>query len=86
VEIVTLSGPRSIDVLVWERGVGRTHAGGTGAAAVAVAAVVTGRGPCGEPLEVRLPGGALTLTVAEGSLDVTLRGPARHVFSGQVAR
>jgi diaminopimelate epimerase len=84
VEVVTLKGPRSIDVLVWERGVGRTLACGTGAAAVAVAAVTTGRSPFGEPLEVRLPGGALTLTVVEASLEVTLRGPARHVFSGQV--
>jgi diaminopimelate epimerase len=84
VEIVTLKGPRSLDVLVWERGVGRTLACGTGAAAVAVAAATTGRSPFGEPLEVRLPGGTLTLTVAEGSLEVTLRGPARHVYSGQV--
>jgi diaminopimelate epimerase len=84
VEVVTLAGPRSIDVLVWERGVGRTLACGTGAAAVAVAAASTGRSPFGEPLEVRLPGGALALTVSEGSLEVTLRGPARHVFSGQV--
>jgi diaminopimelate epimerase len=51
---------------------------------VAVAAVTAGRSPFGEPIEVRLPGGPLTLTVAEGSLEVTLRGPARHVFSGQV--
>lgn len=84
VEVVTLKAPRSIDVLVWERGVGRTLACGTGAAAVAVAAAVTGRSPFGEPLEVRLPGGALALSVAEESLEVTLRGPARHVFSGQV--
>ncbi|HEY3498511.1 MAG TPA: diaminopimelate epimerase [Polyangiaceae bacterium] len=84
VEVVTFQGPRSIDLLVWERGVGRTLACGTGAAAVAVAAAMTGRSPYGEPLEVRLPGGALVLTVAEGSLEVTMRGPARHVFSGQV--
>ncbi len=84
VESVTVRGARSFDVIVWERGVGRTLACGTGAAAVAVAACVSGRAPFGEPLEVRLPGGPLELVVAQSTLQVSLRGPARHVFSGQV--
>ncbi len=84
VESVTARGPRSFDVIVWERGVGRTLACGTGAAAVAVALTVSGRASFGEPLELRLPGGPLELVVARESLGVSLRGPARHVFSGQV--
>jgi len=84
VETVAVRGPRELDVLVWERGVGRTLACGTGAAAVAVAAAVSGRSPYGEPVAVKLPGGILTVTVERDSLAVTLRGPARLVFTGQV--
>ncbi|HVR18217.1 MAG TPA: diaminopimelate epimerase [Polyangiaceae bacterium] len=84
VEAVTSRGGGRFDVLVWERGVGRTFACGTGAAAVAVAAAATGRAPLGERLEVRLPGGSLWITVARDTLDVTLTGPARRVFAGKV--
>jgi diaminopimelate epimerase len=79
----TCSGS-SFEVLVWERGVGRTFACGTGAAAVAVAAAATGRVPLEERVEVRLPGGSLFLTVARDTFDVTLTGPARRVFGGKV--
>ena len=85
VEIARLSGPRSIALVVWERGVGRTLACGTGAAATAVAACTLGRSPFDEPLSIVLPGGALEVEVAR-SLDVRLRGPARRVFSGEVTR
>jgi diaminopimelate epimerase len=84
VEAVTIRGPKKLEVLVWERGVGRTLACGTGAAAVAVSAAVSGHSPFGEPVEIRLPGGSLSVTVEREGLDVTLRGPARLVFSGQV--
>jgi diaminopimelate epimerase len=84
VEAVTTREGRRLDVLVWERGVGRTFACGTGAAAVAVAAAATGRVPLEERLEVRLPGGTLFLTVSRDSFDVTLTGPARRVFGGKV--
>jgi diaminopimelate epimerase len=83
VEIVQQT-PEGLDVLVWERGVGRTLACGTGAAGVAVAAATKGITPFGEPVSVRLPGGTLMLTVEAETLAVTLRGPARLVFSGQV--
>ncbi|AUX26968.1 hypothetical protein SOCEGT47_075400 [Sorangium cellulosum] len=73
-----------IDVTVWERGVGRTLACGTGAVAVAAAACVEGRAPYGAPIRVVLPGGSLRVTVAEGSLELSMQGPARRVFSGEV--
>jgi diaminopimelate epimerase len=85
VEVVTRVGPQAFSVLVWERGVGRTLACGTGAAAVAVMAAVSGRASFDEPIEVLLPGGPLSIVVAKETLEVTLRGPARLVFSGQVA-
>jgi diaminopimelate epimerase len=84
VELATQRGPRSFDLVVWERGVGRTLACGTGAAATAVAAASSGLAPFGEPLEVRPPGGPLELTVEAQSLAVTARGPARRVFAGEV--
>ncbi|WP_437674925.1 diaminopimelate epimerase [Sorangium sp. So ce131] len=73
-----------IDVTVWERGVGRTLACGTGACAVAVAACAQGRAAYGAPLRVVLPGGSLRVTVASGSLEMLMQGPARRVFSGEV--
>jgi len=84
VELVLKRAEQALDVLVWERGVGRTLACGTGACAVAVAAARQGRVPFDAEIEVRLPGGPLHITVARETLDVTMRGPARRVFSGEV--
>jgi diaminopimelate epimerase len=76
-------GPTGIDLVVWERGAGLTDACGTGACAAAVAAVSKGLAPAGRPIEVRLPGGALAVTVAEGMSGVVMRGPAVRVFEGE---
>jgi diaminopimelate epimerase len=72
-----------IDLVVWERGAGLTDACGTGACAAAVAAVKQGLLPAGAPLEVRLPGGALRVTVAPDLVGVTMRGPAERAFEGR---
>jgi diaminopimelate epimerase len=77
-------GPDRIAVTVWERGVGRTLACGTGACAVAAAACETGRAPFGAPIRVALPGGELSITVAPETRALRMRGPARRVFSGEV--
>ena len=76
-------GPGGIDLVVWERGAGLTDACGTGACAAAVTAVSKGLAPAGRPIEVRLPGGALAVTVAEGLSGVVMRGPAVRVFEGE---
>jgi len=75
---------RRIDVVVWERGVGRTLACGTGACAVAAAACELGLAPFEVPLEVALPGGALLISVEAGTRALLMRGPARRVFAGEV--
>ncbi len=74
-----------IDVVVWERGVGRTEACGTGACAVAAAACAAGMFEYGKAVPVRLPGGELSIVIAAGSHEATMTGPARRVFVGELA-
>lgn len=72
------------ELFVFERGSGWTQACGTGACAAAVAVVETGRGSRGEALPVHLPGGTLSITVGAEDAPVLMRGPARHVFDGEL--
>ena len=74
-----------LDVLVWERGVGRTLACGTGACASAALACLRGLLPYDRELRVRLPGGELAIEVRATDHRVLMTGPARRVFRGQVA-
>jgi diaminopimelate epimerase len=71
------------DVAVFERGVGRTLACGTGACAVAAVLVQRGAALPGQPVEVFLPGGPLRISLA-ASGAASMRGPARRVFEGRV--
>lgn len=75
----------SIQVIVWERGVGRTLACGTGACAVAAAAVAAGHAQAGTVIALGLPGGVLHVSVAPGDQALRMGGPARRVFAGAVA-
>jgi diaminopimelate epimerase len=80
VEFVRVNRPDDVTVRVWERGSGETLACGTGACAVAVAAVLTGRTQ--RRLVVHLPGGDLQLFWSETDHHVSMAGPAVEVFSG----
>lgn len=82
VEFMKVTGPQEVEMRVWERGVGETSACGTGACAVAVAAIRT-RG-VGSPVTVRLPGGELEIAVSP-EMDVTMTGPAEEVYSGTMS-
>jgi len=64
----------------WERGSGETHACGTGACAVAVAGVLTGR--TDRELTLHLLGGDLAVRWPEGG-HVFLSGPCVEVFEGR---
>ena len=81
VHFAQILGPGEVRVRVWERGAGATLACGTGACAVAVAGVETGR--LARRSVVRLPGGPLRVEVAEGR-RVTMTGPAVTVFEGRI--
>lgn len=83
VELVTPMAGGGWRARVSERGVGWTQACGTGACAVAAAAVARGRARAGEAVTVRLDGGDLTIVVEEGGA-VTMTGPARRVFDGEL--
>ena len=79
VHFVQVMGPDEARVRVWERGAGATLACGTGACAVAVAGVETGR--LARRATVRLPGGPLTIEV-DDARRVAMTGPASVVFEG----
>lgn len=83
VEFATFRG-EEIDLVVWERGVGITHACGTGACATAAVGVARGLVRAGVESKVHLPGGTLGVTMREDGHAI-MRGPARHVFSGTTA-
>ena len=70
----------TLQVLVWERGSGRTLACGTGACAAFAAAWK--RGLCGGRVRVEMPGGELELE--KNGDGVLLTGPARRVFEGEI--
>jgi diaminopimelate epimerase len=83
-EFAAMTAPDTIALGVWERGCGITLACGTGACATAVAACLTGRAAVGQPITVQLPGGPLVITVAADYAGVSMQGPARLAFVGEV--
>jgi diaminopimelate epimerase len=79
VEFVQVLAENAVRVRVWERGVGETHACGSGACAVAVAGRLTGR--TGETVDCHMPGGTLEIEWP-GQADLYMSGPAVEVFRG----
>ncbi|MFI5779758.1 diaminopimelate epimerase [Nocardia sp. NPDC051570] len=88
IEILTALDPaRSVDMRVYERGVGETRSCGTGTVAAAAAALSREgfalETDTGE-VRVRIPGGEVTVGIDAGR--ATLRGPSVLVASGRLAR
>jgi diaminopimelate epimerase len=81
---VQVHSPEEVTMRTWERGSGVTLACGTGACAVCVAGVLTGRG--GRKITAHLPGGDLMLEWRQSDDCVYMTGPAVEVFSGQWAQ
>jgi diaminopimelate epimerase len=82
VEFVQVLNPGEVRQRTWERGAGETLACGTGAAAVTVAGLLTGR--TGHRLLNHLAGGDLEMAW-DGTGEVIMTGPAVEVFTGDYA-
>ena len=79
-EFVEVVSESEVIQRTWERGAGETLACGTGAAAVTVAGILTGRSR--SPLRIHLAGGDLMLEW-DGAGPVIQTGPVRIVFTGE---
>jgi diaminopimelate epimerase len=80
IHFVQVTSPSEVTMRTWERGSGVTLACGTGASAVCVAGVITGK--TGRELLAHLPGGDLRLEWSDADNHVYMTGPATEVFSG----
>ncbi len=80
VEFIEIISPNEVRQRTWERGSGETMACGTGASAVCVAGVLTGK--TARTITNHLSGGTLTLEWNPDTNHVFMTGPAAEVFSG----
>lgn len=83
VEFVEAIDAQHLRVAVYERGVGRTMACGTGACAAAAASIQAGHSRADAPVRVQLPGGALRIEQRDDYIWMT--GPAESVFQGRLS-
>jgi len=78
VEFAVVEAPNRVRILIWERGVGPTHASGTGACASAIAAIA--HGGASRDVEVIAPGGTQRVEWLDDGVYLT--GWAEVVFDG----
>ncbi|HYB95149.1 MAG TPA: diaminopimelate epimerase [Vicinamibacterales bacterium] len=78
VEFAVVEAPDRVRILIWERGVGPTHASGTGACASAIAAI--SHGGAKKDVQVVAPGGTQRVEWLDDG--IFLSGWAEVVFSG----
>ncbi len=81
VHVVEVVSPGEVRMRTWERGSGLTLACGTGASAVCVAGVLTGRSD--RRVLVHVPGGDLAAEWPGDHEPVQLTGPCQEVFVGE---
>ena len=82
-EFARIADKNKIEMRVWERGSGETLACGTGACAVAAAAVKLGLADANADISVLLMGGTLTIRISD-DFSVTMNGPCEISYTGTV--
>jgi diaminopimelate epimerase len=82
VQLAAVTGPRTLSILIWERGAGETLASGTSACAAAAAGVRLGL--VKSPVAVHAPGGGLEVAV-DVNFDLTLDGEVAEVARGRLS-
>ena len=82
VQLAVPTGPRTLFVLVWERGAGVTLASGSSASAAACAGIRLGL--LQSPVRVDMPGGTLRVEVGP-RYEVTLEGPVAEIARGTLS-
>lgn len=83
IEAACMETQERICARVWERGCGETSACGTGACAVACAAMRMRK--CATSVLVKLPGGELQVYYDTRNRHLYLTGPAEEVFTGNLS-
>jgi diaminopimelate epimerase len=82
VQLAHVRGGGEVEILIWERGVGRTSSSGTSACAVAAACVERGLLSPGR-VRVVMEGGDFFVTV-DGEASVVLEGPVWPLMEGEL--
>jgi diaminopimelate epimerase len=82
VQFMEVLSREEIRIEIWERGAGYTLA--SGSSSCAAAAVARELGLVGDQVTVRMPGGTLRITFADGSAH--LLGPVEKVMEGQFSQ
>ncbi len=82
VEFARVQSRQRIEQRTWERGTGETLACGSGACAVAVAAIL--RGTVERRVTIALRGGDLTIEWPDAGASIAMTGPAAEVFEGRI--
>lgn len=82
VQLAVPTGPKELDILIWERGAGETQASGSSSCAAASAAVRLGLVQA--PVTVNMAGGILNIAVAK-DYRLTMKGPVAEVARGTLS-
>ncbi len=84
VQLAQIRGAGEVEILIWERGVGRTTSSGTSACAVASACVRGGLLQGGK-IRVGMEGGSFSVEVSP-QMKVRLEGPIQPLLTGELTQ
>lgn len=76
-----INSDQNVELITYERGVGVTQACGSGACATA--AVLNKKGLCKNKINIKMPGGEMTIEILKDN-DIIMTGQAAAIFSGEI--